>query len=307
MQTWHSNGKLLLTGEYLVLDGAKALAIPVNKGQSLSVEQHPDTAEKTLRWKAFIPEGTWFEAVFHLPDLSIQRSSNEATAEKLQTLLLACRKWNTEFLKETNGIQVTTVLDYPPAYGWGSSSTLVSNLAFWAGVDPFKLQRTVLGGSAYDIACARNDQAIFYRLQQEQPVIETVDFLPPFHDKIYFLHLENKQNTEESIRDFRKTGQYNETLTRRISEISEALTETKNLNEFETLLEEHELLMAEVLSQPTVKQKLFADYPGTIKSLGAWGGDFVLVTRHGTEQEMKDYFNQKGYPTLFPWDSLSIH
>ena len=38
-QTFYSNGKLLLTGEYLVIDGAKALAIPTQKGQSLSVKE----------------------------------------------------------------------------------------------------------------------------------------------------------------------------------------------------------------------------------------------------------------------------
>ncbi|MEQ3661167.1 MAG: GHMP kinase, partial [Flavobacterium sp.] len=37
-QTYYSNGKLLLTGEYVVLDGAKALAVPTKFGQSLSIE-----------------------------------------------------------------------------------------------------------------------------------------------------------------------------------------------------------------------------------------------------------------------------
>jgi hypothetical protein len=32
---FYSNGKLLITGEYLVLDGAKAFALPTKKGQNL--------------------------------------------------------------------------------------------------------------------------------------------------------------------------------------------------------------------------------------------------------------------------------
>ena len=32
-QTFYSNGKLLITGEYVVLDGAKALALPTKFGQ----------------------------------------------------------------------------------------------------------------------------------------------------------------------------------------------------------------------------------------------------------------------------------
>ncbi len=48
--------KITADGGYLVLDGAKALAIPVNKGQSLRVEQLPDTAEKTLHGRHSYPE-----------------------------------------------------------------------------------------------------------------------------------------------------------------------------------------------------------------------------------------------------------
>ncbi|PIZ07449.1 MAG: GHMP kinase, partial [Flavobacteriaceae bacterium CG_4_10_14_0_8_um_filter_34_31] len=46
--TFYGNGKLLLTSEYLVLDGAKALAIPTKYGQYLEVEK---LSEKVLLWK----------------------------------------------------------------------------------------------------------------------------------------------------------------------------------------------------------------------------------------------------------------
>jgi hypothetical protein len=36
-KTFYSNGKLLITGEYLILDGAKGLALPTKMGQNLSV------------------------------------------------------------------------------------------------------------------------------------------------------------------------------------------------------------------------------------------------------------------------------
>ena len=38
-KTFYSNGKLLITGEYLVLDGARSLAIPTKFGQFLIVEE----------------------------------------------------------------------------------------------------------------------------------------------------------------------------------------------------------------------------------------------------------------------------
>ena len=39
MSQFYSHGKLLITGEYLVLDGAKALAVPTVFGQDLSVKK----------------------------------------------------------------------------------------------------------------------------------------------------------------------------------------------------------------------------------------------------------------------------
>ena len=37
MKEFHANGKLLLTGEYAVLDGAKAIGLPTKRGQSLQI------------------------------------------------------------------------------------------------------------------------------------------------------------------------------------------------------------------------------------------------------------------------------
>ena len=44
-RVFRSNGKLLVSAEYLVLDGAEALAFPTRLGQTLSVEKrlfHPN-------------------------------------------------------------------------------------------------------------------------------------------------------------------------------------------------------------------------------------------------------------------------
>ena len=54
---------------------------------------------------------------------------------------------------------------------------------------------------------------------------------------------------------------------------------------------------------PPVKKRLFPDYPGSIKSLGAWGGDFILAT--GTESE-REYFKEKGYTTLRSYRELIL-
>ena len=48
-QNYYSNGKLLLTGEYVVLDGAKALAVPTKFGQLLNIKQGTNKQVKQTR------------------------------------------------------------------------------------------------------------------------------------------------------------------------------------------------------------------------------------------------------------------
>ena len=49
---YKSNGKFLLTGEYLVLKGATALALPLKLGQSLDVETLEEN-ENLIYWNAY--------------------------------------------------------------------------------------------------------------------------------------------------------------------------------------------------------------------------------------------------------------
>ena len=51
--SFHSNGKLLITGEYAVLDGALAFALPTRKGQTLEVTENNEQG----RWQAFDSNG----------------------------------------------------------------------------------------------------------------------------------------------------------------------------------------------------------------------------------------------------------
>src|SRR6478609_1919746 len=58
-QSFYSNGKLLITGEYLVLNGAKALALPTKFGQSLEVST---IVEKKILWRSLDSDKSiWFE------------------------------------------------------------------------------------------------------------------------------------------------------------------------------------------------------------------------------------------------------
>jgi len=126
--TYKSNGKLLITGEYVVLDGATALAIPTKFGQSLTIT---DNNEQTLHWISKDHTGNiWFET--HIDLTTLTSSNTSKIAKTLCTILQTARIYNTSFLKQSKGVAVLTQLDFPRDWGLGTSSTLINNIAQWA-------------------------------------------------------------------------------------------------------------------------------------------------------------------------------
>ena len=306
-QTWYAHGKLLITGEYLVMQGARALAIPVNRGQHLQVVSASAKNDARLLWTAHKPDGLWFQAVYEIPSLEIRKTTDKKLAEKLMKILSVARELAPGFLNGKHPcFDVETRLEFNTEFGFGSSSTLVANLAAWAGVDAFALQRQALGGSGYDVACARVEAPVFYQLTNGKPVVEPAHWLPPFKDRIYFVYLGQKQRSDEGIAQFKKSAVFSESDIKNISAISEKLVKTDNLKDFENLLSEHEKIMSAVLGIAPVKERLFRGYPGIVKSLGAWGGDFVLITNHGTDEAFREQLKNRGFYTVFSWDELVL-
>lgn len=301
--TWRSNGKLLLTGEYLVMEGALSLALPINKGQSLTVTQ---TVNKLLRWKANKPEGLWFTTEFSLPSLEVIVTDNIDLASSLAKILLAVRRLSPDFLQDNFGLDIVTNLDFNPDYGFGTSSTLISNIANWADVDPYKLLDLTFGGSGYDIACARSSEPILFQRLTHDIYVSDAKFDPDFKENLYFVYLGKKQSSSESISNFRKNCKYSSQDIDSISEITKEIILSNNLNEFEALLMEHELIMSYILNQTTVKSLYFSDFPGAIKSLGAWGGDFVLITNPEPDSDFRKTMKDKGFGTVFRFDELVL-
>ena len=76
-QSFYARGKLLLSGEYFVMDGAKALALPTQLGQHLMVT-YKKSYSPCLQWKGVNSLGnTWFEAVFELWKFDLIEGSKE--------------------------------------------------------------------------------------------------------------------------------------------------------------------------------------------------------------------------------------
>jgi mevalonate kinase len=300
---FYSNGKLLITGEYLVLDGAKAFALPTKFGQNLIVEK--GTAQK-IKWTSFDADGSiWFEDTFSFADISDKIiTGKSAVRNTLIEILHEGYLLNPDFINSSEGYQITTSLTFPRNWGLGTSSTLINNIAQWLAIDSFVLLNNSFGGSGYDIACAQNDCPILYHLDNDKPIVEKVIFAPEFAENLYFVYLDKKQNSKASIAAYynNKNKDLADDITKNNKTTSEILN-AKTLNEFALALERHEAEMSSILEMQTVKESLFSDFNGVVKSLGAWGGDFVLVV---SKENPSDYFEEKGFRTILSYKDMIL-
>jgi len=264
---FYAHGKLLLSGEYAVLDGALAWAVPTRFGQWLEIyEDSPGL----LVWQALDHEAIpWFEATLKLGDLEIIQYSDKDFAKRLGDILKAVRKQNPDFLKKEKGLKAVTRLEFPQYWGLGSSSTLISLIAEWAKVDAFKLLADTFGGSGYDIACAKSDTPILFNLLQGQPLWEVVPHLPPFKEHLYFVYLGQKQNSRLGIAKYREAVVEVGQLVTEITLCSVTMQAAQRLDTLQQAMDWHETIIANALGLTKVKEGLFPDFDGAIKSLGS--------------------------------------
>ena len=312
MRHFHSHGKFLLTGEYLVLKSALALALPLKLGQSLEVEEL-DSSNNRLLWEAFQPEGEWFSVTLNPETLEIIGCDDQPKAEKLAQILKAVKQLNPKAF-EGNGLKFTTHLDFDPNWGLGSSSTLIANLARWANVNPYELLKLTFGGSGYDLACATAEEPIYYQLSPKvpepvegpTPMVETVGFNPSFAHHLFFVYQGQKQNSSKEIKAFleKENPVDLQKDIEAVSEISRAVPKCQNLDEFGLLMQCHERIIARCIGQEPV-QKRFPDFEGVLKSLGAWGGDFILAATPWDEGQVRTYFKKMGLKVVFKYNEIN--
>ena len=292
MKKFHSNGKLLITGEYLVLDGALSLAVPCVYGQSLNFSNHN---HPTLSWRSYDSNGSlWFESDFKYDSLDILNTSDSDTVNWIQKILKIASKISNKKIRGS----ISCYLDFPNNWGLGSSSTLLNNISQLFEIDPYELHFSTTNGSGYDIACASNNNPITYQLINKKPHSEMINWIPNFKDDIIFVFLNKKQKSNLEIKRFQRLKKDIEVVNK-ISTITEKIIKSKTLENFENLINQHEEIMENYIGIETIKKKYFSDYKGSIKSLGAWGGDFVMATRND-----KNYFFEKGYNTIFSFKEL---
>lgn len=331
-----SNGKLMITGEYLVLAGASALAMPVKYGQTLKLrELKTENKDLSILWQTHVKESEKFRVTFSGQDLQPVEQATEkhsypvsAASRKgeknnlgagddteeqsnsinyVRNTLLAAKRIRPEFLVDKSQWHAVSNIEFDMAWGLGSSSSLISNIALWAGIDPYELFFAVSEGSGYDIACARSNQPLLYtfRGRNEQPEVQTVDFHPPFSDHLVFVYSGKKQDSAKSIKKLQQK-KFSPDDVEAISSLSEAMAWMTDLRDFMSAMAEHEEIIAGCTGMEPVQSVHYPDFPGAIKSLGAWGGDFLLAASPLKGNKIIDYFRRKGANVIIPFEEMCI-
>ena len=290
MQIFYARGKLLLSGEYTVLKGAKALVLPSRYGQHL---RYRANEESHSYWRAVDHKGaSWFEAKFD-DNLKTIHSTDQEKAQKLAKILAKAEELSGKSLRP---FSVETHLEFAPEWGLGSSSTLYSLIAQLHQIDGLKLYRQCgEKGSGYDVAIAGSDYPAFFRKDDLQTV-----HLPEVFQNSFFVYLNQKQDSSVEVKRFLEKD-LSASDVRPITELTNNLVRAREEQHLQGLLREHEELTAGYIGAQPVQERLFPDYSGTVKSLGAWGGDFVWVV--GGQGE--EYFKQKGFSTVLKFPKMA--
>ena len=298
---FYSNGKLFILGEYYVLEGAKVFALPTKFGQYLNVFP---LKTKTLSWKSYDADGSvWYNDEIAVSDIiSNNQSSDDKVRNTLIDILYQAHLMNPTIL-ENNGFLVETKLTFPRNWGLGTSSTLINNIAQWFQVDAFELLQKSFGGSGFDIACAQNNTPVTYQVVNNQPIVEQVTFNPSFKEHIYFVYLNKKRDSKDAIANFRKKQKNLSAEIQQVSQMTDELLQIQDLKFFIDFFKKYEQNLSEILETPTIQNELFPDFIGLVKSLGGWGGDFVMVA---SEENPTEYFKQKGYETIITYSDMIL-
>lgn len=302
-QTFYSNGKLLITGEYVVLEGAKAFALPTRFGQNLIVEKGEG---KEIAWKSFDKDGTaWFKDTILFDEIINRKETDKSDSIKgtLMEILHEAYLLNPKFIDGSDGYSITTELTFPKFWGLGTSSTLINNIAQWVGIDAFVLLKNSFGGSGYDIACAQNDTPILYHLEDGEPIVEKIEFNPSFEEQLHFIYLNQKQSSKAAIASYyAKQSNLSKSISS-LDNITQNVVRASDVRTFASELEKHEIIMSDILEMQTVKERFFPDFKGVIKSLGAWGGDFILVV---SKENPSSYFEERGFKTILSYKEMIL-
>jgi len=307
MQTFFAPGKILLAGEYTVLLGLEAHAVPVKSGQWLEFFAYntPDNQAPTVHFKAFDDRGEiWLENVYDL-DSDAWRNPPVPELNAFDTIL---KFVNDEFWEPQTSYRLETRLEFGRETGLGSSSTFIALMSQCFRLNPQKLQEHIFGGSGYDVAVAclgkslsfwRNDKGAHYR-----PWKLPSELTQNWHVVFMGKKVNSRKSSTailEKLEEILTEPFYKQQFERVLSIVRDAET-TASL---EAALEMYQMLLAQLLEMETPYKQLGLKpvKQGLCKWLGAWGGDMLLVNDTFIHSE-SDFFESYN---CVPWNEIVSH
>ena len=200
MKEFYAHGKLLLTGEYAITQGANGFAVPTTLGQKLTVKF---LDSPNIHWQAYTATGDCWLDVLLSSQLEILKTDQPKEAQHLVKQLQIVAAHSD---KLTGGLHFKTHLEFDRSWGLGSSSTFTSLLAQFANLDVLDLFHGAHGGSGYDLACASATGPILYHIEKGLAEATPVKWAPDFADDLAFVFSGKKQLTSESLALVAKTA-----------------------------------------------------------------------------------------------------
>jgi len=278
-KTYHAHWKILLSGEYMILDWAVGCWLSTCHGQTLEVKEITSNIPVIHR-KA---EEQWkirFEWIYDKKNNIWTSSSSDDVARYLSHLFLFGIKNNKVLHSDNKSYEVKTHLSYPRNRWLWSSSTIIYLYAQLIEANPFDVHmHQHPSGSGYDIACAWASWPLLFEKTDKNPFLVTpINWKPSFHKNLYFVYSWKKQNTHES-----------------------------SVDERSSLIIEHEKIIAQHLGATPIQTTRFADNDSiVVKSLWWWGWDFLLVTWKWEKSDLIKYMNEKHITHIFTWDEFIL-
>ncbi len=286
MKSYFAPGKVMLTGEYLVLNGFDSFALPTHFGQSMQVWDFntPGAQNDFLLFVAKDFEGhTWLQCRIELPTIKILEfdESQSIEVDRIQKIL---QKADLSAWKIGQSYRIETTLQFNKLHGLGSSSTLISLMAQFLKLDPLELQFEIFGGSGYDVAVAVAQKPIVYWLSATDSNWDFWSLNPELTENWEVVFLGKKMDSRKSIHSIQdKLNEIaeDEFYTAQFDHILQLTKQAKDISSLEASLEMYQKLLSDSTELETPYQTLNITpiNKGLCKWLGAWGGDMMLVNK----------------------------
>ncbi len=304
MQTYFAPGKILLAGEYTVLLGLEAMALPVKDGQWLEFFEYktPEGQSDMLRFQALDEKGAvWLQFAYDLNTMQAHAEQNSESAAFESVL----QRVPPDFWKPNTSYRLETRLEFGRNTGLGSSSTFISLMSQCFHLDPQKLQKDIFNGSGYDVAIATLGKPLTFWRKDGEAHFRAWKWDPQWSEDWHVVFLGEKVNSRKSASAL--IPQLEEILNepfyaQQFERVLSIVRDSEHTASIEAALEMFQLLMAQLLELQT-PYKHFNLNPvkqGLCKWLGAWGGDMLLVNTTFLNHEHTFF---KSY-NVVPWNEI---